>query len=187
MSYVFGNMSGEVLHENFVFGALYGMHLIEEGGIGPSGYCMGMGIDQATRAMQIDDVGAAGLDLINTQLVTVDSVNGRYIETGNSFDDTISLFNTACWGIPDHSVVVNGGNLDLQLFHNGKAGTAAFDVRGTGNLSCIGGDVTNYVNTFLLIDPNATAEFISNIINTSAAQMPVDSSNVTSIGNLRVQ
>jgi hypothetical protein len=187
MPYVFGNMSGEVLHQNFVFGALYGMHLIEEGGIGPSGYCMGMGIDQATRAMQIDDVGAAGLDLINTQLVTVDSVNGRYIETGSSFDDTISLFNTACWGIADHSVVVNSGNLDLQLFHNGKAGAVAFDVRGTGNLSCIGGDVTNYVAAFLLIDPTATAEFISNIINTSAAQMPVSSSNVTSIGNLRVQ
>jgi len=187
MSYVFGNMSGEVLHQNFVFGALYGMHLIEEGGIGPSGYCMGMGIDQATRSMQIDDVGAAGLDLINTQLVTVDSVNGRYIETGSSFDDTISLFNTACWGIPDHSVVVNGGNLNLQLFHNGKAGVAAFDVRGTANLSCIGGDVTNYVNTFLLIGPNATAEFISNIINTSESQMPVNSSNVTSIANLRIQ
>jgi hypothetical protein len=60
-------------------------------------------------------------------------------------------------------------------------------VRGTSNLSCIGGDVTNYVSTFLLLDPTATAEFISNIINTDPAQMPVNSSNVTSIGNLRVQ
>jgi hypothetical protein len=187
MPYVFGNMSGEVLHENFVFGALYGMHLIDQSGIGPSGYCMGMGIDQATRAMQIDSVGAAGLDMINTQLVTVDSAIGRYIETGSSFDDSITLFNTACWGIADHSVVVGGGNLNLQLFHNGKAGAVAYDVRGTGNLSSIGGDVTNYVDTFLMIEPTATAEFISNIINTSAGQMPVSSSNVSSIGNLRVQ
>jgi len=185
--YIFGNMSGEVLHQNFVFGALYGVHLIEEGGFGPSGYCMGMGVDQATRSLQIDDIGSAGLDFINTQLVTVDSVKGRYIEVGNSFEDTFRLFNTACWGIADHSAVVNSGNLDLQLFHIVKAGAVAYDVRGTADLSCIGGNVTNYVNTFLLIDPNATAEFTANIINTSESQMPVNSPNVTSIGNLRVQ
>lgn len=187
MPYVFGNMSGEVLHQNFVFGALYGVHLVEEGGLGPSGYCLGMGADQATTALQIDGVGAIGLDFINTQLVTVDSVKGRYVEAGDSFHDIFRLFNTACWGIADHSVVVNSGQLDLQLFHILEAGTTAYDVRGTADLSCIGGNVTNYVDTFLLIDPNATAKFIANIINTSESQMPVSSSNVTSIGNLRVQ
>jgi hypothetical protein len=185
--YVFGNMSGEVLHQNFVFGALYGVHLVEESGFGPSGHCLGMGADQGTRTMQIDAVGSAGMDMINTQLVTVDSTNGRYIETGNSFDGTLRLFNTACWGIADHSVVVNGGRLELQLFHNVKAGAAAWDVRGTAGLSCIGGDVLNYVNTFLLIAPDANANFTANIINTSESQMPVNSSNVTSIGNLRIQ
>ncbi len=185
--YVFGNMSGEVLHQNFVFGALYGIHLVEEGGLGPSGHCLGMGADQATTSLQVDAVGAAGLDMINTQLVTVDSVKGRYIEVGSSFSGTFCLFNTACWGIADHAVVVNSGQLELQLFNNVKAGAVAWDVRGTAGLSCIGGDVLNYVNTFLLIDPDATAEFIANIINTSESQMPVNSSNVTSIGNLKIQ
>jgi hypothetical protein len=185
--YVFGNMSEEVLHQNFVFGALYGVHLVEESGFGPSGHCLGMGADQGTRAMQIDAVGSAAMDMINTQLVTVDSTNGRYIETGNSFDGTLRLFNTACWGIADHSVVVNSGRLELLLFNNVKAGAVAYDVQGTAALSCISADVLNYVDTFLLIGPNATAEFISNIINTSEAQMPVNSSNVTSIGNLRIQ
>lgn len=183
--YVFGNMTGEVLHQNFVFGALYGVHLIDEAGNGPSGYCLGMGADQATTALQVDAVATAGLDMINTQLVTVDSAKGRYIETANTFTGTARLFNTACWGIADHSVVVNGGRLDLQVFNNAKAGAVAFDLKGTGVLTCIGGNVPNLVNTLLLIEPGADATFISNIFNTSESQMPVNSSNVTSIGNLR--
>jgi hypothetical protein len=185
--YVFGNMTGEVLHQNFVFAGVYGVHLVDEGGIGPSGYCLGMGADQSTTALRVDAIGSAGLDMINTQLVTVDSVNGRYIETDSSFAGTCRLFNTACWGIADHSVVVNGGSLDLELFNNVKAGAVGYDVRGTGSLICIGGDVLDYVDTLLLIEPGATANFTANVLNTSESQMPVNSANVISIGNLRMQ
>jgi hypothetical protein len=186
-TYIFGNMTGEVLHQNFVFGAYNGIYFISENGIGPSGYCLGFGADQSTTSLRLDAIGPAGLDMINTQLVTVDTARGRYVEMGNSLIGTARLFNAACWGNTNRAVVVNGGRLDLQLFHIVKAGTAAYDLHGSGIFTCIGGDVLNAVDTVLLIDPTANATFVSNIFNTPDAQMPVNSSNTTSLGNLRYQ
>ena len=98
--YLFGHMTNEVLHENFVFGGAKGFHLVEEGGFGPSGHCLGMGVDQCTIAMQIDDVGSGGLDPINSQIVTVNSTDGHYLETGASLTDTFRMFGSAGWGSP---------------------------------------------------------------------------------------
>lgn len=189
--YLFGNMSGEVLHENFVFGGVRGIHLVEEGGFGPSGHCMGMGVDQCTNAMQIDDIGSGGLDMINSQIVTVNGTDGRYLETGVSFDDTFRMFGSAGWGTHEFSAVINGGDVKLQLFHLARDGeSGAFKVLNDASLQNLGGNLTDYLaapRPFLTIDATATAEFIGNIINTSESQMPVNSSNVISIGNLKVQ
>ena len=189
--YLFGNMTGEVLHENFVFGGVRGVHLVEEGGFGPSGYCMGMGVDQCTNALQIDDIGSGGLDMINSQIVTVNATAGRYLETGASFDDTFRMFGSAGWGSHQYSAVINGGDVKLQLFHLHRVGeSGSFKVLNDASLQNLGGNLTNYLappQTFLTIEETATAEFIGNIINTSSGQMPRNSSNVTSIGNIRVQ
>jgi hypothetical protein len=185
--YLFGNMSGEILHQNFVFGGMYGVHLIKEGDVGPSGHCMGMGVDQCTRSLQIDDVGENGLDMINSQIVTVNQTIGRYLETSAALEDTFRMFSTCCWGTNDRSVLAGGGDLELQLFHIARnAETAAFDIRNEANVRNLGGNVTDYVNVFLQIEPTARAAFIGNIIRTSPSQMPVNTSNVLSIGNLRV-
>lgn len=186
--YLFGNMSGQVLHQNFVFGGLYGVHFVEEDGVGPSGHCMGFGVDQCTNALQIDDVGAEGLDMINSQLVTVNETIGRYIETGTTFQKTFRMFGTSCWGTNERSVVVNNGRLDLYQCHIARnAVSAAFDVRNMSALRAIGGNQTDRVSTFLAIQPTAQAEFIGNIINTSTSQMPSNKTNVVSIGNVKVQ
>ncbi|AQT69810.1 Pectate lyase superfamily protein [Anaerohalosphaera lusitana] len=189
--YLFGHMTGQVLHENFVFGGAKGVHLVNENGNGPSGYCMGMGVDQCTNAMQIDDIGSGGLDMINSQIVTVNSTSGRYLETGASLIDTFRMFSCSGWGSHQYSAVINGGDVRLQLFHLARDGEAgAFAVHNTAQLESLGGDLRDYLGSgrpFLTIDGSASAAFIGNVINTDPSQMPANTSNVTSIGNLRVQ
>ncbi|MBI9017807.1 MAG: hypothetical protein JEZ07_11170 [Phycisphaerae bacterium] len=189
--YLFGHMVNEVLHENFVFGGAQGMHLVEENGQGPSGYCLGMGVDQCTNAFQIDNIGSKGLDVINSQIVTVNATAGRYLEVGVDFNDTFRMFSSAGWGSHQYSAVVNGGDVKLQLFHLARDGeTGAFKVANNANLENLGGDLRDYLGTgrpYLTIDSTATAKFVGNIINTTSAQIPTESSNVISIGNLRVQ
>ena len=185
--YVLGNTSGEILDQNFVFGGLYGVHLIEEGGIGPTGHCLGMGVDQCTNALQINGVGTSRLDFINSQLVTVDNLNGHYIETGNSFDDSFSLYNTACWGNPQISVVTNAGELNLQLFHVHAPGLVAYDINGSAGVKSVAGTVVQNAVWYHQTASSAMAEYIGNVIKTSVSQMPSNTSNVTSVGNIRVQ
>jgi hypothetical protein len=190
LPYLFGNMSGEVLHENFVFGAVKGVHLVQEGGFGPSGYCMGMGVDSATTAVYIDDIGSGGLDMINSQIVSTNSTNGRYLETGASLTDTFRMFGSAGWGSHQYSAVINGGNVRLQLFHLVHVGgSGVFKVANTASLQNLGGVLKDLLPTgrpFLTINSTATAAFIGNVINASSSQMPKNTANVTSIGNLRV-
>ena len=189
--YLFGHMVNEVIHENFVFGGMKGMHLVEEGGFGPSGYCMGMGVDQCTNALQIDNIGSGGLDMINSQIVTTNSTIGRYLEVGDPFDDTFRMFGSAGWGGPQYSAVINGGDVRLQLFHvNREPAVGAFMVNNDASLQNLGGSFTSDLRLgrdFLTIESTATAEFIGNVIDTDATQMPANTFNVTSIGNLRVQ
>jgi len=189
--YLFGNMSGEVLHENFVFGGNKGIHLVGEGGFGPSGYCLGFGVDACTTAFHIDDIGSGGLDPINSQIVSTNLTEGHYLETGVSFSDTLRMFSSAGWGGHQYSAVINGGNAKLQLFHLARDGEAGvFQVFNTASLQNLGGDLDDPLGSglpFLTIDSTATAAFIGNVLNVSASQMPTNTANVTSIGNLRVQ
>jgi hypothetical protein len=189
--YLFGHMTGEVLHENFVFGGRRGFHLVKEGTSGPSGYCLGMGVDQCTNALQIDHIGSQGLDMINSQIVTVNGTSGRYLETGPYLESVFRMFSSAGWGTHQYSTVINGGDVRLQLFHLARDGEAGvFMVNGNGILRNFGGNLIDYLSPprpFLSIDQNAYGLFIGNIINTSQDQMPANTNNVTSIGNLRIQ
>jgi hypothetical protein len=120
--YRFGHMTNEVLHQNFVFGGAKGFHLVNEGGQGPSGHCLGFGVDQCTVAMQIDAVGSGGLAPINSQIVTVNGTSGRYLETGAALTNTFRMFSSAGWGTHQYSAVINGGDVKLQLFHLARDG-----------------------------------------------------------------
>lgn len=192
-AYLFGHMTGEVIHENFVFGAMKGVHLVNENGKGPSGFCMGMGVDAATTAYHIDDIGSSGLGMINSQIVSTNLSGGHYLETGAGFDDTFRMFSSAGWGGHQYSAVINGGDVRLQLFHLARdAETGVFKVTGNASLKSYGGTVDDPLaasRPFLTIDQTASAEFVGNVINTDAANMPANSTNpdITSIGNLRIQ
>ena len=189
--YLFGHMTGEVLHENFVFGGWLGVHLVEEAGEGPSGYCMGMGVDACTTAYHVDDIGNSGLDMINSQIVSTNGSEGHYLETGIGLQDTFRMFSSAGWGAHQYSAVINGGDVRAQLFHLARDGEGgAFQVFNDASLQNLGGDLRDYLGSgrpFLTIDATATAEFAGNVINTDLSQMPTNTANVISIGNLRVQ
>jgi len=190
-AFLFGDMSEQVLHKNFVFGGAKGVHTVEEDGFGPSGYSLGFGVDQCTNAFQIDHIGSDGLDMINSQLVTIDREVGRYLETGASLDDTFRMFSCAGWGPHQYSAAIYGGDVRLQLFHIADAGEGgAFKVSDTANLQNVGGNLKSHLpwgRPFLTVEPDAAAEFIGNIINTVPGQMPSNTTNVTSRGNIRVQ
>jgi len=188
--FLFSHMTNEVVHECFVFSGARGMHLVEEDGFGPSGFCMGMGVDAAIHAFQIDDIGAGDFQPINSQIVATDEVKGRYLVTGASLTDTFKMFSAAGWGSHQYSVVLNGGDVKLQNFHLARDGeTGAFLVLNNSSVESVAGNLDDYLTAgkpFLTIDPTATASFVGNIINTIEAQMPTNSANVTSIGNLRL-
>jgi hypothetical protein len=187
--YRFGHMTNELLHQNFVFGGEKGFHLVAEGGEGPSGHCLGFGVDQCTVAMQIDAVGRGGLEPINSQIVTVNGTAGRYLETGASLTNAFRLFSSAGWGMHQYSAVINGGDVKLQLFHLARDGeTGAFKVQNQAKLQSYGGNLDDYLAAgypFLTIAPTASASFIGNILNTTGGQMPVNSANTVALGNLR--
>ncbi|MBK1825873.1 glycosyl hydrolase family 28-related protein [Haloferula rosea] len=188
--YLFGDMTGQVLHQNFVFGGARGFHLVAEGTGGPSGHCLGMGVDQCTIAMLIEQVGGSDLAPINSQIVTVNATAGRYLETGTSLDRPFTMFSLAGWGSHQFSSVLRDGDVELQLFHiapGGQAGT--FKLQDDASLTNIGGNLRNHLpngRPYLIIDPSASATFTGNIINTVPGQMPANTSNVTSIANLRI-
>jgi hypothetical protein len=187
--YIFGDVTGEILHQNFAFAGIYGARFIEEGNSGPSGRCLGLGLDACTVALRIDGISTEGLEFINTQLVTVDGVSGRYIETGSSFSDSAQLFNTACWsyiGSVETAVCVNNGQLELQNINMLIPGNeTCYDINNSAELKVIGGTVMSYASDFHQIDSSAAASFIGNTINASDNQMPINTYNVTSIGNLK--
>ncbi len=154
------------------------MTLYKEGGVGPSGYCAGMGADSCTTALRINGVGAGSFDFINTQLVSTAPANGRFVETDSAFADTFRLFNTACWGGPQKSAVVNGGRLEFQLVRIDQAANPVFDVNGTGSLSVMGGDVRSSLTTYHQVEATATAAFIGNMLSIATGNMPKSSAQM---------
>lgn len=188
--YLFGHMTNEVVHECFVFSGARGMHLVEENGQGPSGHCLGMGVDAAIHAFQIDKVGAADFQPINSQIVATDGIKGRYLVAGAGLSETFSMFSSAGWGAHQYSAVIQGGHVKLQNFHLARDGeTGAFKIENSAHVESYAGNLDDFLaagKPFLTIAPTATALFAGNILNTVAAQMPTNSANVTSLANLRL-
>ncbi len=189
--YRIGNVTGQVLHQNFVFGGWKGAHFVNEGGYGPSGYCLGLGIDQCTTSLRVDDIGEGGMDLINSQIVTVDYENGSYLVTDADLADTFRMFSTCCWGGSEKSMRINGGHVELQLCQIESWGWVVdtpYTVVSGAHLRTIGCNVTEPVNQFLQLDSNGSFESISNLIRINSSGMPVDNgTNLRARGNLRIQ
>ncbi len=189
--YLIGDVSGEVLHQNFVFGGMIGGHFVDEGSGGPSGYCLGLGIDQCTTSIHVDAIGAGGMSPINSQIVTVDYENGCYLATGTSLEDSFTMFGTCCWGGSERGLRINGGNVQLQLCQIdswGWVNDTTYTVGNGATLRAIGSSTTQSINNVYQLDAGGTLEIISNMLHINSAGMPVgNGTNLFTRGNLSAQ
>lgn len=113
-AFVFGHCEREVQFQNFVYGSLYGIHLLRENGKGPSGIILGHGTDGSKVSALIDGLGEKGMDFINAELVCMASTQKRYIHLGKNLKSHVSFFNTLLWGDPDDAAIIEAGTLTLQ-------------------------------------------------------------------------
>ncbi|MCX6930648.1 MAG: glycosyl hydrolase family 28-related protein, partial [Verrucomicrobia bacterium] len=181
--YVLGKTVRQVFHQNFVYAGLSGVLLADEGGSGPHGWSLGLGVDAGNKALQVNRVDAGGFDCINNQLVSL-TTQSAYLATSNGFNGRLRLFGLASWGNPAKGAEVNGGELQVQsgLIHHSTALT--FDVNNTAKLTWQGGAMVTYATTLVQRDANATANFTGMSINTATTQMPRTGTGRTAIGNL---
>jgi hypothetical protein len=120
-AFVLGDCKDELQYQNTVFGSNIGLHLVEENGTGASGLIFGHGTDGSLVSMAFDAAGPNGIDVVNSQLVTMDcidvaaSAGKRYVSCGGGLTSTVRMVNTTLWGSPADAVVVQGGRLDLDL------------------------------------------------------------------------
>lgn len=112
---VLGACERELLFQNFVFGSLYGIHLVGDTHAGPSGWCIGHGTDGSKVSARIDGLGRAGMDFINTELVCMASTDKTYIMCGPSLKAETRFFTSLLWGNPDSTAQVAAGTLFMQL------------------------------------------------------------------------
>lgn len=120
-AFIFGNCTNQLQYQNTVFGSRNGIHFILENGKGASGIVMGHGSDGTLVPMAFDGVGAEGIDVINSQLVSMDcpgidpSPQKRYISCGKELTSQVRMYNTTLWGMPYNSATVENGSLNIEL------------------------------------------------------------------------
>jgi hypothetical protein len=136
---IYGDVTGEVVYDNFSWLSRHGVYLKSENGRGPSGWVVGQGVDWSRHSVYIEDIGPAGMDFVNTQLVSVNvrpTGDYAYIATSDTFTKTARFFNVTCWGGPDYNLTVGGGTLDIYSGIFTQMGAKSFsNVSATGSLA----------------------------------------------------
>ncbi len=162
-----GNCQSEILYNDFVYGALYGLRLLSEG-TGPSGTSLGLGIDGSRHSLSYEGMGTGGFDLINSQIVSLGDSGNNYIVTNSGFSRQANLYSADFWGNPYNGLSLNGGTLNFQ--------TANFNQPGQQHWGNVQSGAINLHNSFVW--PTGS------ILNTgaephlSARSSVIDSSNI---------
>ncbi len=125
----FGYNENEHVMGTFVFAAHHGLIFVLQDGKGTSGKVIGHGTDGGQNGLC--HAGCGNLDLINTELVTIQAPRDRvYFLSRPDAQGELRVFNTLMWGAPHRAVVLNGGNVELQLTNIVDPGTVAMTVNG---------------------------------------------------------
>ena len=126
---VFGYNEREHLLGTFVFAAQHGLHFVLQDGKGTSGKFIGHGTDGGQNGLCIE--GCGELELINTQLVTIEAEKERiYFQTSRRAPGIARVYNTLMWGAPHRAVVIEGGNITFQQLNIVDSGKMALTVSG---------------------------------------------------------
>jgi hypothetical protein len=169
----------ETLYNNFDFGSNRGFSLSSKNGKGPSGICLGQGIDQGMNSFYIAGVDEKGFNFINTQIVTTApgnpgevlqeyKDNNRYIQVAQSFDGKVTFFGADFWGQPQNiSNEVLGGTIEMQAGNYDNSGQRTFASVNPGAAFDIIGSNINSIGT-LLASGSASQFYIqSSIVNST--------------------
>jgi len=109
-----GNVSKQHMFNNFVFGAKYGIHFIDQNDQGPEAVIIGHGTDGSKKAVYIDAAGNTDLKFINSELVTLQTTDKTYITLTDKFKGSAQFFNTSMWGDTIRSIDMASGKLKMQ-------------------------------------------------------------------------
>jgi hypothetical protein len=159
----------EILYNNFDFGSNRGFILSSNNGKGPSGLCLGQGIDQGMNSFYIEAVGEDGFNFINTQIVTTApgnpgevlqeyKDNNRYIQTDPAFSGRVVFFGADFWGQPQNiSNHIPSGTIELQTGNYSNSGQRTFASVNAGAKFDVIGTNVNSINT--LLAPGSSESF----------------------------
>lgn len=110
-----GNCSGEILYNDFVYGAVHGLRLLSDGA-GPSGTSVGLGIDGTRQSVNFEGVmGSGGFNFINSQIVSLGDSGNNYIVTNPGFTGQSTFYSADYWGNPYNGLTMNGGTINQQV------------------------------------------------------------------------
>lgn len=131
--YVLGDCVNLRFYRNFVFAGRYGLHCEAQNGVGPSGYCLGLGVDGSTTALRIDALGPDGFPFVDSQTVTTSDLKGlrHDVEIGQNLAGTAYVYGINTWSAKtDSSIQVLGGKLIVEGAHLRDPGDPALDIEG---------------------------------------------------------
>ncbi|MDR0864392.1 MAG: discoidin domain-containing protein [Candidatus Symbiothrix sp.] len=167
----------EILYNNFDFGSNRGFVLSSKNGKGPSGICLGQGIDQGMNSFHIGAVDEKGFNFISTQIVTTApgntgevqqtyKDNNRYFQVDPAFTGHVTFFGADFWGQPQNiSVDVPSGTLELQAGNFSNSGQRTFASVGAGAMLDIIGTNINSINSLLAAGSAPQSYIQSSIVN----------------------
>jgi len=109
-----GDVSQQQMFNNFVFGAKYGIHFVDQNDKGPEAVIVGHGVDGSKKAVYMEATGNANLKFVNSELVTLQTPDKTYITLTDQFKGTAQFFNTSMWGDTIRSIDMASGKLKMQ-------------------------------------------------------------------------
>ena len=125
----FGYTENEHVLGTFVFAAKHGLHFIKQNGKGARGTFIGHGTDGGE--IGLDIVGCEEIDLINTELVTIESPQTRmYFVTEPGSTGKVRVYNSLMWGNPHYPVVLHGCDVQFQQTNFVDCGKTCVTVHG---------------------------------------------------------
>lgn len=132
----FGYTENEHVLGTFVFAAKHGLHFIKQNGKGAKGTFIGHGTDGGE--IGLDIVGCEDIDLINTELVTIESPQTRmYFVTEPGSTGKVRAYNSLMWGNPHYPVMLHGCDVQFQQTNFVDCGKTCITVHG-GNQDVVG-------------------------------------------------
>ncbi|WP_186320237.1 glycosyl hydrolase family 28-related protein [Paenibacillus sp. Y412MC10] len=178
-----GNVKQETIFNTFVFGSKFGIHFEGQDGQGPEAVVIGHGTDGSKKGAVLEGADKAGLQFINTELVSISTTDKVYVEVGKDFGSKAVFFNSSMWGDTNRSFDIFGGTVRIQQANFTKVGDIG--------INAVGGDIGLYDSYFqqsqtthVYAGPGIDKMVVSNNLASGGLQIQNDAPGKVSGSNL---